>query len=67
MNFSKMYVYEVPNGQTLKVWQGTTAKQQISQGVANPHLPGGDQQLFIPDVVRDNAFKELVQQTTLPW
>ena len=35
--------------------------------VVNPHLPGGDQQLFIPDAVRDNAFKNLVQQTTLPW
>ena len=27
----------------------------------------GEQQLFIPEVVRDNAFKNLVQETTLPW
>ena len=66
-DFSKIYVYEVPQGQTLKVWQGTTARQRIAQGVENPHLPGGDQQLFIPDIVRDNAFKNLVQPTTLPW
>lgn len=66
-DFSKLYVYEVPEGQTLKVWQGTTARQRIAQGIENPHLPGGDQQLFIPDVIRDNAFKNLVQQITLPW
>jgi hypothetical protein len=66
-DFSKIYVFEVPEGQTLKVWQGTTAKQRITQGVTNPHLPGGDQQLFIPDAIRDNAFKNLIQQTTLPW
>lgn len=66
-DFSKIYVYEVPQGQTLKVWQGTTARQPIAQGINNPHLPGGEQQLFIPEVVRDNAFKNLVQEITLPW
>ena len=66
-NFSKMYVYEVPAGQTLKVWRGTTAKQLITDGIINPHLPGGAEQLFIPFAVRDNAFKSLVQETTLPW
>ena len=66
-NFSKMYVYEVPKGQTLKVWQGTTAKQPITTGVTNPHLPGGEQQLFIPEILRDNTFKNLIQEIALPW
>lgn len=66
-DFSKIYVYEVPQGQTLKVWQGTAARQPIAQGINNPHLPGGEQQLFIPEVVRDNTFKNLVQEITLPW
>lgn len=66
-NFSKIYVYEVPVGQTLKVWRGTTARQLITDGVINPHLAGMAEQLFIPFTIRDNAFKSLVQQTTLPW
>lgn len=66
-NFARIYVYEVPTGQTLKVWRGTTARQLITDGVTNPHLPGLAEQLFIPFVVRDSLFKALVQQTTLPW
>ncbi|SEJ15385.1 hypothetical protein SAMN04487995_3498 [Dyadobacter koreensis] len=66
-NFSKMYVYEVPAGQTLKVWRGTTAAQQIADGVINPFLAGKAEQLFIPFVVRDAAFKSLVQEIPLPW
>ncbi len=66
-DFSKMYVYELPKGQTLKVWQGITAKQPISTGVINPHLPGGEQQLFIPEILKDNTFKNLVQEIALLW
>lgn len=66
-NFSKFYVYQVPAGQTLKVWRGTTAAQQIADGVINPYLPGKAEQLFIPFAVRDAAFKALVQEIPLPW
>jgi hypothetical protein len=66
-SFQKMYMYEVPQGETLKVWQGTAAKQPIAQGIINPHLPGGSQQLFIPDILRNNSFEILIQQTPLPW
>jgi hypothetical protein len=66
-DFSKIYVYEVPRGQTLKAWQGLAAKQPISTGIINPHLPGGVQQIYIPEVIRDNSFSNLVQQISLPW
>ncbi|CAA7386363.1 hypothetical protein [Chryseobacterium fistulae] len=66
-DFSKMYVYEVPQGQTLKVWVGSTAKQPIEQGVTNPHLPGGEQQIFIPQIIRNDTFQNLIKQTQLPW
>lgn len=66
-DFSKCYEYEVPKELTLKVWQGITARQSIAMGVINPHLPGGDVQLFLPPVVRDEAFKKLVIQTALLW
>ncbi|MCE7042657.1 hypothetical protein [Dyadobacter sp. CY312] len=66
-NFSKFYVYEVPVGQTLKVWRGTTAAQQIADDVINPFLPGTAEQIFIPFVVRDATFKTLVTEIPLPW
>ncbi|MDM1296245.1 hypothetical protein HX021_18325 [Sphingobacterium sp. N143] len=66
-NFSKFYTYEVPQAQKLKVWQGTTARQPIAAGVINPHLPGGEIQLFLPLAVRDETFKKLVQEIPLPW
>jgi hypothetical protein len=66
-DFSKIYVYEVPSGHTLKVWQGTTAKQPIADGILNPHLPGGDQQIFIPQILRDPNFSNAVTQIPLPW
>lgn len=66
-NFSKLYVYEVPVGQTLKVWRGTTAAQQIADHVTNPFLPGKAEQIFIPFVVRDATFKTLVKEIPLLW
>jgi hypothetical protein len=66
-NFSKFYRYEVPQAKTLKVWQGTTARQPIATGIINPHLPGKAIQLFIPAAVRDDAFKQLVEVIPLPW
>ncbi|MNS86336.1 hypothetical protein D3C72_1202370 [compost metagenome] len=57
----------MPQAKTLKVWQGTTARQPIAAGVINPHLPGKAIQLFIPAAVRDDAFKQLVQEIPLPW
>ncbi|MDR2271076.1 MAG: hypothetical protein LBF27_09260 [Sphingobacterium sp.] len=66
-NFSKFYVYTVPQQKALKVWEGVTARQPIAQGIINPHLPGGEIQLFLPLAVRDEAFKKLVQEIQLPW
>ena len=66
-DFSKMYEYVVPQGQTLKVWKGTTARQRITTDVINPHLPGGETQLYLPEIIRDNNFINLVKQTALPW
>ncbi|WP_086949387.1 hypothetical protein [Sphingobacterium sp. JB170] len=66
-NFSKFYEYQVPKAQTLNVWQGTTARQPIAEGIVNPHLPGGEQQIFVPLVLRDDAFKKLVTEIPLPW
>jgi hypothetical protein len=66
-DFSKIYIYEVPQGQILKVWQGTTARQPIADGILNPHLPGGDQQLFIPQILRDQNFSNAVTPIPLPW
>lgn len=66
-NFSKFYIYTVPQQNALKVWSGVTARQPIAQGIINPHLPGGEIQLFIPLVVRDEAFKTLIQEIPLPW
>jgi hypothetical protein len=66
-SFEKLYVYEVPSGQTLKVWKGMTARQPIATGVLNPHLPGGADQIFIPQIVRNESFKSLINQISLPW
>ncbi|WP_286857778.1 MULTISPECIES: hypothetical protein [Sphingobacterium] len=66
-NFSKFYVYTVPQQQVLKVWEGITARQPIGQDIVNPHLRGGEIQLFLPILVRDEAFKTLVQEIPLPW
>ena len=49
--FSKLVAYEVPRG-GLKVWQGPTARQQLARGVSDPHLGGGDIQVYVPDVYR---------------
>ena len=62
-----MYVYEVPNGETLKIWTGTTARQRVAKDIDEFYLPGGDQQIFIPDDIRDDFFKDVVDEVNLPW
>ena len=66
-SFETLYVYEVPANSTLKAWKGTTASQPLSPTVANPHLPGGVQQVYIPQVLRDENFSILVNPTARPW
>lgn len=50
----------MPSG-GLKVWSGPTAKQPILKGVDEVNLPGGDNQLYIPDPYRQigNEFENL--------
>jgi hypothetical protein len=61
------YDYVVPKGTNLKGWVGSASAQRIADGVDDPHLPGGGVQLYIPDKERNDAFKENVKQTKLPW
>jgi len=49
--FSKVIKYEVPPG-GLKVWRGPTANQPLSPTVTNPHLSGGLEQIYVPDIYR---------------
>jgi hypothetical protein len=66
-DFSKIYVYEVPQGPGLKVWQGPAARQRLADGIDNPHLPGGEVQIFIPQKLRDSQFISAVNQIEMPW
>jgi hypothetical protein len=66
-SFQKLYVYEVPQGQTLKVWKGTAAKQKVTDSVSDYFLPGGNEQIFIPSIIRDQNFSNLVNEIPLPW
>ena len=66
-SFEKMYVYEVPAETRLKVWRGTTARQQVTRDVTDYYLGGGDEQIFIPEILRGDSFKGLVAETILPW
>ena len=66
-NFQRIYEYEVPSGNSLKVWRGPAAAQKISEGIMNPHLPGGLEQIFIPAKLRTSAFKNHIKELSIPW
>ncbi|GAB2560299.1 hypothetical protein GCM10027190_07420 [Spirosoma areae] len=67
-SFSNIYEYTVPSGKTLKVWRGNTARQQITDGILSPYLPGGTEQLFIPKtVLNEPEFVNGIKQTKLTW
>jgi len=65
-SFEKFYEFEVPPG-GLKIWEGGTARQRVTDGVDDYILPGGDQQIFIPQVLRDQNFANTVNEIPLPW
>lgn len=65
--FTHIYEYEVPQNSTLKVWRGPAARQQVTNDVTNPYLGGGAEQLYLPDAVRDEAFKIRIDEIDLPW
>ncbi len=47
--------------------EGTTARQQIDDNIYDYFLDGGDEQIFIPSVLRDQDFSNLVIEIPLPW
>lgn len=65
-SFEKFYEFEVPPG-GLKIWEGGTARQRVTDGVDDYILPGGDQQIFVPQVLRDQNFANAVNEIPLPW
>jgi len=51
----------------LKVWEGGTASQRVTDGVSDYILFGGDLQIFIPLILRDQNFANAVNEIPLPW
>jgi hypothetical protein len=66
-SFQNLYVYEIPYGQTLKVWKGKASRQAISENISSPHLPGGIDQIYVPEKYRDNNFINIITKIQLPW
>jgi len=73
-NFRYLYEYTIPDGVTVKSWKGKTARQPVSyKDDGNPlpsnyHLPGGDEQLFISFIGKQNInFNTLIKTTEITW
>jgi len=67
-SFGKMYEYTVPPSETLKVWRGITARQQITDGILSPFLPGGAEQVFVPKILlNEPKFVDGIKPIPLPW
>ena len=73
-NFQYLYEYTIPNGVTIKCWKGKTARKPVSykpDGTPLPnnyHLSGGDEQLFINFIGRqDLNFELVVKSTEVIW
>ena len=68
-NFEYIHEYVVPEGKTIKTWKGKTARQPVSQTTpSNYHLPGGDEQLYINYIGKqDPGFNSLVKTTKAEW
>lgn len=66
-SFERLYEYTVPP-EGLKVWQGGTARQRVTDGVDNYFLPGGDEQILVPFVTtRTGGFTNAISEIPLPW
>ncbi|WP_340201823.1 fibronectin type III domain-containing protein [Ascidiimonas sp. W6] len=64
-NFEYLSEYNVPQGVTIRAWKGKAAKQAVSDVPSNYHLPGGDAQLFIGYINRqDPNFNPKTSQTS---
>lgn len=68
-NFEYIFEYTVPEGKTIKTWKGKAARQQVSDtSPSNYHLSGGDEQLFIGYMERqDPTFQSIVKSTKAEW
>lgn len=73
-NFQYLYEYTVPDGVTIKTWKGKTARQPVAlkeDGLplpSNYHLPGGDEQLFINYIGKqDPNFQSIVKSAKAEW
>jgi hypothetical protein len=68
-NFQFLYEYTVPKGKTIKAWKGKAARQQVStETSSNYHLPGGDLQLFINYIEKQDLYFQLtVKSTKIKW
>ena len=73
-NFQYLYEYTVPDGITLKTWKGKTASQPVAlkeNGLplpSNYHLPGGDEQIFINYIGKqDPNFQLTVKSAKAEW
>jgi hypothetical protein len=61
-NFQVINEYIVPPGLAIKCWIGKTARQEVDLAPSNYHLPGGDEQLLVPFIGRqDQDFLEKVK------
>ncbi len=73
-NFQYLHEYTIPDGVTIKSWKGKTASQPVSykpDGTplpSNYHLSGGDEQLFISFIGRqDSGFEVAVKSVEATW
>jgi hypothetical protein len=67
-NFEYIHEYTVPDGIIIKTWKGKTSCQAVSIVTSNYHLPGGDEQLFINYITKqDPNFEKTVKSTKVEW
>ena len=68
-NFEYIHEYIVPKGKSIRAWEGKTARQPISETFSsNYHLPGGDEQLFINYIIKqDPDFKSVIKSSKVEW
>ena len=73
-NFQYLHEYTIPDGVTIKSWKGKTASQPVSYKAdgtplpSNYHLPGGDEQLFISFIGKqDPNFNIAVKSVEITW
>ena len=63
-----LYEYTVPQGKSIKTWKGSTARQPVGDVPSNYHLAGGEEQLFISYIERqDSGFLNTVKTNKTNW